>query len=112
MFAYPGEDCRAGPGFRRPRTPGPWNPFPYFAYKAPNNKDTLHIFRIIDCFICKFLGIPYYLLLYMQIVAAGGAGRAEVGQVGRGGAANEAWPRVPRVAWARDWPRAADRCGA
>ena len=39
----------------------------HFAYyEAVNDKDTLHIFRIIYCFIYKFLGIPYYVLPHMQ----------------------------------------------
>ena len=49
-----GQDCGGGPVT------------PHFAYKALS-KDTSHIFRIIYYFICKFLTIPYYLLLNMQI---------------------------------------------
>ena len=58
-------------------------PCPYFAYKARNNKDTLPIFRILLCFICKFRILPYFVMLYMQTSAglvprAGGGGATRV----------------------------------
>ena len=34
--------------------------YPRLGYKARHNKDTVHTFLIIECFICKFLSISYY----------------------------------------------------
>ena len=52
---------------------GPWSPLhaPYFAYKALNNKDALHIKHYIIRTLCKYSVLVSALLLYMRYSDAG-----------------------------------------